>query len=98
MGRICLITTDKGFSNHRDEVHYGILIIRLKQPIRLKIHQRVMQSIKKYKEKRQILQILDTFIVKLGFNTPPLAVRNIEKTLDRYPVRLRRGVSFLGES
>ena len=46
-----LITTDKGFSRHRDEVHCGILIIRLKQPTRLKIHQRVMQSIKKYSGK-----------------------------------------------
>ncbi len=46
-----LITTDKGFSSHRDEIHYGILIIRLKQPIRLKIHQRVMQAIKRYSEK-----------------------------------------------
>ncbi len=46
-----LITTDKGFSSHRDEIHYGILIIRLRQPTRLKIHQRVMQSIKKYSEK-----------------------------------------------
>ena len=39
-----LITTDKGFSVYRDELHYGILIIRLKQPTRLKIHQRVMLS------------------------------------------------------
>ncbi len=46
-----LITTDKGFSSHRDEEHYGILIIRLKQPTRLKIHQRVMQAIKRYSEK-----------------------------------------------
>ena len=46
-----LITTDKGFSSHRDELHYGILIIRLKQPTRLKIHQRVMQAIKRYSEK-----------------------------------------------
>ncbi len=46
-----LITTDKGFSSHRDETHHGILIIRLKQPTRLKIHQRVMQAIKKYPEK-----------------------------------------------
>ncbi|MBW2591137.1 MAG: DUF5615 family PIN-like protein [Deltaproteobacteria bacterium] len=46
-----LITTDKGFSSHRDEVHYGILIIRLRQPTRIKIHQRVMQSLKKYSEK-----------------------------------------------
>ena len=46
-----LITTDKGFSNHRNEVHHGILIVRLKQPTRLKIHQRVMQAIKSYSEK-----------------------------------------------
>ena len=45
-----LITTDKGFSIHRYEAHYGILIIRLKQPTRLKIHQHVMQAIAKYSE------------------------------------------------
>ena len=43
-----LITTDKGFSSQRYEEHHGILIIRLKQPSRLKIHQRVMQAIKRY--------------------------------------------------
>jgi predicted nuclease of predicted toxin-antitoxin system len=43
-----LITTDKGFSSQRNESHYGLLIIRLRQPSRLKIHQRVMQSINKY--------------------------------------------------
>jgi len=47
-----LITTDKGFSNHREENHHGILIIRLKQPTRLKIHQRVMQAILKYSEEQ----------------------------------------------
>lgn len=43
-GRL-LITTDKGFSKHRNEFHYGILIIRLKKPNRAKIHQRIMQAI-----------------------------------------------------
>ena len=43
-----LITTDKGFSIHRDEAHHGILIIRFRQPTRQKIHQRVMQAITKY--------------------------------------------------
>lgn len=43
-----LITTDKGFSEHRDERHYGILIIRLKQPSRVKIHQRIFQALKHY--------------------------------------------------
>lgn len=40
-----LITTDKGFSQYRDESHSGILIVRLKQPNRLKIHQRILQAI-----------------------------------------------------
>ncbi len=45
-----LITTDKGFSAQRNERHYGILIIRLKKPSRMKIHQRVMQAINNFKE------------------------------------------------
>ena len=48
-----LITTDKGFSNHRNEIHLGILIIRLKQPTRLKIHERVMQALKRYTDKER---------------------------------------------
>ncbi|MDF1590565.1 MAG: DUF5615 family PIN-like protein [Desulfobacterales bacterium] len=51
MQKCVLITTDKGFSIHRDEAHHGILIIRLKQPTLLKIHQRVMQAISRYSEK-----------------------------------------------
>ena len=46
------ITTDKGFSVYRDKAHHGILIVRLKQPTRLKIHQRVMQAITKYSEQQ----------------------------------------------
>jgi predicted nuclease of predicted toxin-antitoxin system len=48
-GRL-LITTDKGFSKHRNEPHLGILIIRLKKPNRVKIHQRVMQAINQFGE------------------------------------------------
>ena len=29
-----LVTTDKGFAQRRDELHYGVLIIRLRQPNR----------------------------------------------------------------
>ena len=47
-----LITTDKGFSNYRNEGHHGILIVRLRQPTRLKIHQRVMQAITRYPEEQ----------------------------------------------
>ena len=46
-----LITTDKGFSNYREQPHYGILIIRLKQPTRSKIRRSVMRALKKYSEK-----------------------------------------------
>ena len=44
------ITTDKGFAQHRGESHRGILIIRLKQPNRTKIHQRVMQAMAQFSE------------------------------------------------
>lgn len=46
--RRLLITTDKGFAEHREEQHYGLLIIRLKQPSRAKIHQRVFQALRRY--------------------------------------------------
>jgi len=42
-----LITTDLGFSHNRHTAHFGILIVRLKQPNKAKIHERVIQSIKK---------------------------------------------------
>jgi predicted nuclease of predicted toxin-antitoxin system len=45
-----LITTDKGFVRNRNERHHGILIIRLKQPNRLKIHQKVIKGIGLFKE------------------------------------------------
>ena len=46
-GRL-LITTDKGFTQRRDESHHGILIVRLRQPNRHKIHQRVMQAMTQF--------------------------------------------------
>jgi predicted nuclease of predicted toxin-antitoxin system len=44
-----LITTDKGFAEHREEQHHGLLIIRLKQPSRIKIHQRIFQALRHYR-------------------------------------------------
>lgn len=44
-----LITTDKGFVHHREQPHHGILIIRLRQPNRRKIHDRVMQTMAQFK-------------------------------------------------
>src|SRR5438876_9920152 len=45
-----LITTDKGFTQHRDDLHYGILIVRLRKPNRQKIHERVMQAIVQFND------------------------------------------------
>ena len=42
-GRL-LITTDKGFARRRHESHYGIVVVRLRQPNRHRIHQRVMDA------------------------------------------------------
>lgn len=45
-----LITTDKGFMQYRNNPHNGILIVRLKQPNRLKIHKRTMKAITQFTE------------------------------------------------
>lgn len=42
--RRMLITTDKGFSEHRDEQHCGILVVRLRQPNEQRIHSRIMAA------------------------------------------------------
>jgi predicted nuclease of predicted toxin-antitoxin system len=49
-GRL-LITTDKWFTQLRGRPHYGVLIVRLRQPNRHKIHQRVMQAFAQFSEK-----------------------------------------------
>lgn len=43
-----LITTDKGFTSHRSEPHFGILVIRLRQPNLAKIHARVMLAMSRH--------------------------------------------------
>lgn len=45
-----LITTDKGFAQYRQSENTGVLIIRLRQPNRHKIHQKVMQAIDHFSE------------------------------------------------
>jgi|SRR5437764_14943504 len=45
-----LITTDKGFVQHRNETHYGILVIRLRQPNERKIHERILRAIGQFTE------------------------------------------------
>ena len=43
-----LITTDKGFSEHAREPHWGIMIIRLRRPNQARIHERVLWAMKVY--------------------------------------------------
>jgi predicted nuclease of predicted toxin-antitoxin system len=38
------ITTDKGFTRFRNLNHFGLIVIRLKKPNRMKIHQRVIHA------------------------------------------------------
>ena len=45
-----LLTTDKGFSAHRDTRHRGILIVRLRQPNEQRIHARVMAGFGHFRE------------------------------------------------
>ena len=42
VGGRALITTDKGFTEYRSVPHHGILVVRLRQPNRDKIHHSVM--------------------------------------------------------
>ncbi|MSV34941.1 MAG: hypothetical protein EXQ47_05000 [Bryobacterales bacterium] len=48
-GRL-LITTDKGFTEYRSVAHYGILIVRLRQPNALRIHESVMRAMERFQE------------------------------------------------
>lgn len=45
-----LVTTDKGFAARRAEPHCGILIVRLGQPNRTRIHRRVLEAIDHFDE------------------------------------------------
>ncbi|MCS6830040.1 MAG: DUF5615 family PIN-like protein [Armatimonadota bacterium] len=43
-----LITTDKGFARFRGQQHWGVLIIRLRQPNVKRIHNRVLQVLEHF--------------------------------------------------
>lgn len=45
-----LITTDKGFAEYRSVPHNGILIVRLRQPNRQKIHNSILRAIERFAE------------------------------------------------
>ncbi len=40
-----LVTTDKGFAQRRHESHCGVIVVRLRQPNRHRIHRRVMEAV-----------------------------------------------------
>jgi predicted nuclease of predicted toxin-antitoxin system len=46
-----LITTDKGFTEYRSGPHHGILIVRLRQPNRHKIHRCVSTSLAAFRRR-----------------------------------------------
>jgi predicted nuclease of predicted toxin-antitoxin system len=48
--RALLVTTDKGFATKRNERHFGVLVVRLRQPNRMKIHTRVLQAMAQFTE------------------------------------------------
>jgi predicted nuclease of predicted toxin-antitoxin system len=46
-----MVTTDKGFSVYRASTHSGILIVRLRQPNRHKIHHAIFQAMQNFRDK-----------------------------------------------
>jgi predicted nuclease of predicted toxin-antitoxin system len=49
-GERMLITTDKGFTERRRDRHSGILVVRLRQPNRHKIHNAVLLAMGRFAE------------------------------------------------
>ena len=47
-----VVTTDKGFAEHRDEQHHGLLIVRLRQPNEERLHARVRAAFEQFPEAR----------------------------------------------
>jgi hypothetical protein len=45
-----LITTDKGFTEHRSEPHHGVLVVRLRQPNRQRIHHAIIYIVGRFPE------------------------------------------------
>jgi hypothetical protein len=47
-----LITTDKGFAVNRQRDHAGVLIVRLRQPNRRAIHDRILLTLARFAESK----------------------------------------------
>jgi predicted nuclease of predicted toxin-antitoxin system len=68
-----LVTTDKGFATYRTSPHPGILIVRLRQPNRHKIHSAVMQAIQRFQEgewPNRFVVVRDTTMSTSVFTAP----------------------------
>ena len=48
--RRLLISTDRGFTEYRRHDHFGILIVRLRQPNRARIHNAIMIAMGRFQE------------------------------------------------
>jgi predicted nuclease of predicted toxin-antitoxin system len=46
-----LVTTDKGFTEHRDESHYGVLVVRLRHPNEQRIHARIRAAFRQFTDR-----------------------------------------------
>ncbi len=60
-----LITTEKGFTEYPSALHNGILIVRLRQPNREKIHNAIMYVVDRFPEKEWpnlLVVVRDTFM------------------------------------
>jgi hypothetical protein len=66
------ITTDKGFAQHRMDSHFGVLIVRLRQPNSNKIHQRVVDMIGRFKpeEWRGMFVVAQDSVHRVSFPSP----------------------------
>ena len=81
-----LITTDKGFVHHREQPHHGILIIRLRQPNRRKIHERVMQAIAQFKANEWLgLLVVMRDIAQSVWRTSKRENKEEENSFERRP-------------
>src|SRR5712692_893076 len=76
------ITTDKGFVGHRDEAHFGLLVIRLRQPNLQKIHTRIVHALQQLTES-------DGRIPWLWCVTQFRVSGNQSRTTSKFPLRKR---------
>jgi len=45
-----LVTTDKGFAKYREENHFGIMIVKLRQPNALRLHDRILSAFSEFQD------------------------------------------------